>query len=208
VRVFSLQQTGPAPRSEESALPRLGNEAARPLSKGRLKNERGVALVEFALVLPLVMLLLLGMIDFGKAFTMWIDETHLANAAARYAAVNKNPAPGGTTADADIAGFEGFMEDDGDTKELRDSFDDPSKPANGVHVCLPTGSNGKIGDSIRVDVKATYRFLAFVAEIVPSLAGDKDITAHAIMRIEKDYSDAFIADAANHADPGTNKCFP
>src|SRR5207244_9999308 len=59
-------------------------------------DESGVALVEFALVLPLVLILLLGMIDVGKAVNYWNDETHLANEAARYAAVNKNPGPQST----------------------------------------------------------------------------------------------------------------
>ena len=54
-------------------------------------DESGVALIEFVLVLPLVLLLLFAMIDFGKAFNYWNDETHLANEAARYAVVNKNP---------------------------------------------------------------------------------------------------------------------
>jgi hypothetical protein len=48
-----------------------------------------------------------------------------------------------------------------------------------------------------VDVKATYRFLGFLSGIVPSLSGDKDLTAHAVMRIEKNYSPAFVADPAN-----------
>jgi hypothetical protein len=148
--------------------------------------------VEFALVLPLVMLLLLGLVDFGKAFTMWIDETHLANAAARYAAVNN--APGGGTVDADVTAFEDGIEADGDTQELRDSF---AEAGNGVNVCLPTGSGGQIGDSIRVDVKATYQFLEFLTGIVPSLSGDKNLTAHSIMRIEKNYSAAFVADSSN-----------
>src|SRR5438093_9979902 len=54
-------------------------------------DERGVALVEFALVLPLVLLLLFGMIDFGKAINYWNDETHLVNEAARQAVVNNCP---------------------------------------------------------------------------------------------------------------------
>src|SRR5437660_292654 len=45
----------------------------------RLSDARGVALAELALVLPLLLVLLLGMLDFGKAFNDWIDETHLAN---------------------------------------------------------------------------------------------------------------------------------
>jgi Flp pilus assembly protein TadG len=56
--------------------------------RGQLVREDGVALVEFALVLPLLLLLVLGVIDFGKAFNYKNDETHLANQAARYAAVN------------------------------------------------------------------------------------------------------------------------
>ena len=35
-----------------------------------------------------------GMLDFGKAFNYWIDETHLANEGARWAAVNTNPGSG------------------------------------------------------------------------------------------------------------------
>ena len=55
------------------------------------RDESGAALVEFALVLPLLLLLLFGLLDFGKAFNYWIDETHLANAGARFPHVP--PAP-------------------------------------------------------------------------------------------------------------------
>jgi Flp pilus assembly protein TadG len=47
------------------------------------RNEAGAALVEFVLVLPLLLVLLLGMLDLGKAFNYWIDETHLAHEGAR-----------------------------------------------------------------------------------------------------------------------------
>ena len=82
-------------------------------------DERGVALVEFALVLPLILLLLFGMIDFGKAFNYWNDETHLANEAARYAVVNRNPLPqpAGFTGTWDL---ENAIKQDADSAELRD----------------------------------------------------------------------------------------
>ena len=57
----------------------------------RLKDERGVAMVEFALVLPLLMLVLVGIFEFGRVFNYWIDATHLANEGARWAAVNRVP---------------------------------------------------------------------------------------------------------------------
>ena len=74
-------------------------------------EERGVALVEFALVLPILLVLLFGMLDFGRAFNYWIDSTHLANEGARWAVVNKNPASAGT--------LQAYIRDQADTNELR-----------------------------------------------------------------------------------------
>ena len=51
--------------------------------RGRFASERGVALIEFALVLPFLLLVVFGMVDLGKAVNYWNDETHLANQAAR-----------------------------------------------------------------------------------------------------------------------------
>src|SRR5213592_3080182 len=65
-----------------------------------LVDERGVALVEFALVLPLLLLVVLGIVDFGKAFGYKNQETHLANEAARYAVVNGCTACGAQTINA------------------------------------------------------------------------------------------------------------
>ena len=56
-------------------------------------NESGQALPEFALVLPLLLVLLFGMLDFGKAFNYWIDTTQITSEGARYAAVNRKPDP-------------------------------------------------------------------------------------------------------------------
>ena len=61
------------------------------LVRRRAKDDRGAALAEMALVLPLLLLVLFGMLDFGKAFNEWLDETHLANDGARLAAVSYCP---------------------------------------------------------------------------------------------------------------------
>jgi Flp pilus assembly protein TadG len=55
------------------------------------KQESGVAVVEFALVAVLLMLLVFGIAQFGMALNTVNDETELASAAARYVAVNYNP---------------------------------------------------------------------------------------------------------------------
>jgi len=48
-----------------------------------VRNERGAALVEMALVLPIVILLFLGMIDFGRAIFLYNNLTNAARDGAR-----------------------------------------------------------------------------------------------------------------------------
>jgi Flp pilus assembly protein TadG len=52
-----------------------------------LRNEDGQALVELALVIPLLLIVLFGIIDFGLALNQYNDTTNLANLGARAAAV-------------------------------------------------------------------------------------------------------------------------
>ena len=49
------------------------------------------ATVEFTLVLPLFIILILGLIGFAKAFTYWSTGNHIANEAVRWAVVDRNP---------------------------------------------------------------------------------------------------------------------
>jgi Flp pilus assembly protein TadG len=44
-----------------------------------------------AVVLPVLLVIVLGILDFGRAINYWNDETHVANLAARYAAVGQLP---------------------------------------------------------------------------------------------------------------------
>ncbi len=54
------------------------------------KNECGQALVEFALILPLLLMLLLGIIQFGFIFNGQITLTSAAREGARLAVVNSD----------------------------------------------------------------------------------------------------------------------
>ena len=145
----------------------------KALAHRLLQDERGTAVVEMALVLPLLLLLLFGMLDFGRIYNYWIDETHLSNQGARYAVVDKNPGPGSTLQES--------IRSQADTAELRNGSSSVTTP---LQVCIdfPNGSSN-VGDPVRVTVKATYAFMAF-------LAGKTGITSREIkststMRLER-----------------------
>jgi len=48
-------------------------------------------MAEFSLIVPVFLLLLIGIISFGRVYFVWNDANHLANETARWAAVDQNP---------------------------------------------------------------------------------------------------------------------
>jgi Flp pilus assembly protein TadG len=131
-------------------------------------------MVEFVLILPLFLLLLLGMFDFGKAFNYWIDGTHLSHEGARYAAVGKNPGPGSSLAES--------IKSRADTNELRNGGSSVTGPVR-VCVSFPSGTS-RVGDPVEVNVEFTYQFLNYVNAMVPSLTS-KTVTNKSTMRLER-----------------------
>lgn len=67
----------------------------RPRPHGRSRaswhDQRGTAVVEFALVAPILFLLVFGILDFGRALNYYNQQTQLVGLGARSAAVNCNP---------------------------------------------------------------------------------------------------------------------
>jgi Flp pilus assembly protein TadG len=59
------------------------------LKMTKIRNERGQTMVEFALVLPMLVVLLLGIFQFGVAFNNYVTLTDAVRAGARKAAVSR-----------------------------------------------------------------------------------------------------------------------
>lgn len=57
------------------------------LFKSNNCREKGAVAVEFALILPVLVLLLFGIIEFGRAYNAYVTVTHAAREGARLAAV-------------------------------------------------------------------------------------------------------------------------
>ena len=60
--------------------------------KERLRGERGASVVEFALIVPLLIVLVLGIIEFGHAFQVQGTLSAAAREGARVMALQSNPA--------------------------------------------------------------------------------------------------------------------
>lgn len=166
MRTTSDKPHGPALKPGPSRQERPRSRAGR--IRG-LRSESGVAIVEFALVLPFLLLVLLAIIDFGRAINYWIDTTHLASEGARLAAVDRVP--------AGSSSLQEYIRNKADTNELRDGgsrwIESP------LQVCVLPGGDA-VGDSVEVKVTTTYKWFPILG-----IGPTTDITGSATMRREQ-----------------------
>jgi Flp pilus assembly protein TadG len=139
------------------------------------REEHGVALVEFALVAPLLLVILFAMLDFGRTFNYWIDATHLANEGARWAVVNKNPASSGSLQD--------YIQQQADTDELRNGGSSSVPSALQVCISFPGGSSA-VGNPVQVTASVTYNWLPFLSDQALGGLTSTTVSSSSTMRLE------------------------
>lgn len=127
-------------------------------TRSKSRHEEGQALVEFALVIPLILLLILGVVDFGRAYNYKNDITSLANQAARFAEVNAcSPCSGQS--------IEAYIKAQADSSELQNGSSGSFgivPPGATISFCFPAGSTGQVGDSLMAKAAASYNWLPYL----------------------------------------------
>ncbi len=140
------------------------------------RREDGQATVEFAIVIPLLLLLVVGIFEFGKAFNYWIDLNHLANEGARWAAVDKlpgNPSPS-------CADFKTYLLNQMNTGDLKSKV----TPANiTLKVDTQGGLPPQVGDPVSVSIKAPGYKIASLGENIN--LGTVTLGSKSTMRLEQ-----------------------
>jgi len=141
---------------------------------GSWRRSKGQALVEFALVLPVLLLVIVAVFDFGRAFLLWNNITHIASDGARYSIVNVNP---GASSNMTL---QKYLQQQGTTSALRSCA--------GVSMSLPNGTS-LAGDPVKVAVSFRFDFGPFLDPIrrltgSPNL-GKVTIVGDSTMRLEQ-----------------------
>lgn len=117
------------------------------------RNDEGAAAVEFALVLPLLLLIVCGIIDFGRAYHARITLSHSAREAVRVWAL------GGTAAEATTAA---------------------QASATGLTGVTITTTSCVFGSATAITVTAPFSYLTpLIAELAPATAA---FSAEGVMR--------------------------
>jgi len=143
--------------------------------KNPLRNESGQSVVELAIVMPLIVLIILALVDFGRALNMYLAAEHAASDGARLAAVDYVPASG-TLAQ--------YLQQNLISGELQTGSGTTAGAQGAAKVCIsfPNGTN-KRGDPITVVFFDDYRWIP--GGFIP---GSARIAGAATMRLEQDSS--------------------
>ena len=174
-------------RSDRSSV---GLVRPRNVISARLRRDResGQAMVEFALILIPLLLLVVGIIQFGIGLNFWLDQQRISNQGARWAVVNswpgcdRNqlkdtctavPACGPSMPNTTLANY---LRCQAISQGLRNSVS--------VTICYPDDGNaandGLIGSPVRVQLDAPLTFRAILE------LGTINLRARTEMRLESD----------------------
>ncbi|MBI1885860.1 MAG: pilus assembly protein [Chloroflexi bacterium] len=139
----------------------------RFLGRRKGAGERGQGLVEFALIAPILLILMFAIVDFGMGFSAWIQVTNSAREGARLGAVRAS---------------ESLIE-----TRVRETVDLPDEDAN-LSISVEN-AQGDPGESVVVAVGYEYNLITPLAGIVQFVSGNSigptlAMEAEADMRLE------------------------
>jgi len=129
-------------------------------------GQRGQALVEFALALPLLLIVLFLVVDFGVGLTRWIAITNAAREGARLGAVGAGE---GAIRQKVIDTSDGILSDGNITVGYAD-FD---------------GDGIAVGDSVVVDVHYDYNLITPLGRFITVAIDPLTLSACSDMRLEQ-----------------------
>ena len=134
------------------------------------RREDGVAMTEFALIAPVFLLIVVGMLVVGRLFFYWIEANHVANETVRWAVVDRNPYdPQSLQQHAKSTATNEFE----DHAEVCISYPDPDNPGS-----YQDQDDLEPGDPVRVQVHLPVSFAKFFGWGVT-------IRGSATMRVER-----------------------
>ena len=160
-----------SPRKAAGSTPvlRTGNPRLKGVSRSSRKYRRGTAVAEFAVVAPVFILLVFGMIEFGRAVMVQQVLVNASREGARQAVLD-----GTSVAEVDSR-IQLYL----DSANINGA--DITYSVNGTTVGDPTAAAG-FGDAVTVTISVPFDNVSYLP--VPQYIGGTNLTASSVMRRE------------------------
>jgi hypothetical protein len=148
----------------------------------RSRKSSGQSLVEFAIVIPLLLSVLLMAVDFGRVYLGWVDLTNVARIGANFAASNPDAWQGSGNSAVQLR-YRQLM----------------ARDAQGIDCTLPSplpqptfiDSSGNVGSRVKVNLTCSFTLLTpLISALVGDGAGNVNVGANAVFTIRFGSPDA------------------
>lgn len=149
--------------------------------QNRGERQQGQSLVEFALVLPIFLIIVFGIVDFGMGMRGWITLTNAAREGARVGAVYALPGTAGTFGSP--ATCTTVAPEDTSSIAGRSCTSAAGLPLADVAVGVD-GAGGDTGDPVRVKMTYDYNYITPLGSFIDGLFGPLHMETVADMRLE------------------------
>ena len=166
----------------DAALNVKAGDMGRMLARFR-REERGQNLVELALILPVVLLLLFGMLDFARAFNYKDQTTQVANETARWIIVNQLPTPPTGNVNPILQDYKDWATNELVSTELKSAATGTVKICFTDQAGVPKTTGVTSGDSVTVTIPASLTPISYLSSVIPGFSALK-LTGKATMRME------------------------
>jgi Flp pilus assembly protein TadG len=129
-------------------------------------GEKGAAAVEFALIVPILLMLVLGVCEFGRAFNIQVSLSEAAREAARYGAIHY--------ADSDYSDEDAQNAGVAAAPSVALDQDDVALTYDGG-ACTP-------GDNVTATVTFNTTYLTGLPGLIPGMPAGLSISSRGVMR--------------------------
>lgn len=155
-----------------------------PFHAVRQRSSSGQSLVEFAIVVPVLLSVLLMAVDFGRVYLGWVDLTNVARIGANFAASNPDAWQGSGNAAVQLR-YRQLM----------------ARDAHGIDCTLPSplpeptfiDSSGAVGSRVQVNLTCTFSLLTpLISSLVGDGAGNVNVGSNAVFTIRFGSPDAAV----------------
>jgi len=131
----------------------------RSAARARNQRQRGSALVEQAIILPVMLALMFGAIDMSRALYTYHYVSYIARDATRWASVRSNTSINGSSV-GQVQGYVSNVSGMGLNSAAITSTTNYIAPVNGTPLCPGGNANNKPGCIVQVTVNYDFRFIA------------------------------------------------
>lgn len=127
-----------------------------------IRNSKGQSLVETALVLPLLLLIVFGTIEFGRVFNAYLVVSNASREGARAAAVGKS------------------------NSEITTMATDKAASIGTVSVTISPSDSRPYGSEVTVTVNHTLNLIVPIIRTIIAPSGSLNVSSSTSMRVESE----------------------